>query len=253
MADTHDPTKRTIQTAYGKIVSQTEQNGPEWQRTQICKPIFSPIADLYPQKMGYEEEANLGLGCGFPVETAQIQAGETVLDLGCAAGIDSFLARAAVGESGRVIGIDLTPELVQRATSIAQKRGFQNMEFRCADIEYLPIPDQSVDVVISNGVFSLLSDRKRVFREIKRVLKPGGRFCVFDLVRKTDLPAAEMEQVLQFTGCLNGIFHAQEYLEGIAAAGFEGGRVVSERAVLIPLGDGRVLEGFWAIGFCGRW
>lgn len=253
MADTHDPTKRTIQTAYGKIVSQTEQNGPEWQRTQICKPIFSPIADLYPQKMGYEEEANLGLGCGFPVETAQIQAGETVLDLGCAAGIDSFLARAAVGESGRVIGIDLTPELVQRATSIAQKRGFQNTEFRCADIEYLPIPGQSVDVVISNGVFSLLSDRKRVFQEIKRVLKPGGRFCVFDLVRKTDLPAAEIEQVLQFTGCLNGIFHAQEYLEGIAAAGLEGGRIVSERAVLIPLGDGRVLEGFWAIGFCGRW
>ncbi len=227
--------KDTIRTEYGKIVELTEAHGVAWQRDHICKPIFDPIAGAYPEKAGYLDEANLGLGCGFPVEYAAVQPGETVLDLGCAAGIDSFIAREAVGAGGQVIGIDLTPELVSRATQIAHKQGFTNVVFYCADIEQLPVPDQSVDVVISNGVFSLLSDRARVFREMYRVLRPGGRFCICDLVRKEAIPDSIREQVLQSTGCLNGIVHVQEYLDDSRSAGFQEVSIHSERSVPIPV------------------
>jgi len=245
-------TKTTIQRAYGKIVQLTDAHGVAWQRDHICKPIFEPIAHIYPQQPGYLDAANLGLGCGFPVAHAQVQAGETVLDLGCAAGIDSFLARAAVGAGGQVIGLDITPELVARATYLAEMQGFNNVRFHCADVENLPLPAASVDVIISNGVFSLLPHRRRVFQEMHRVLRPGGRFCVCDLVRQADLPADLLEEVLPFTGCLNGIFHVQAYLDDIAAAGFPEATIVSERKVPVPVGEGEFYQGLYAVGILGR-
>lgn len=249
---TPDATKATIQREYGHIVQLTDTHGVDWQREHICKPIFEPIAALYPQQPGYLDEANLGLGCGFPVDYARVQAGETVLDLGCAAGIDSFIARAAVGAGGQVIGLDITPELVARATQLAETQGFTNVRFHCADIENLPLPDASMDVIISNGVFSLLPNRRRVFQEMYRVLRPGGRFCVCDLVRKATIPENILAQVLQFTGCLNGIFHVQAYLNDIAVAGFPEAAEVSERNVPVTVGDGALYEGLYAVGILGR-
>ena len=249
---TSDATKATIQREYGHIVQLTNTHGVDWQRDHICKPIFDPIADLYPQQRGYLDEANLGLGCDFPVAHAQVQANETVLDLGCAAGVDSFIARAAVGGGGQVIGIDITHELVARGTQIAKNQGFTNVQFICADVEDLPLLDASVDVIISNGVFSLLSNRLRVFQEMHRVLRPGGRFCVCDLVRKEELPAAMWEQVLQFTGCLNGIFHVQQYMDDIATVGFQEAGIVSERNVPMPIGDDELYAVLYAVGVMGR-
>ncbi len=246
-----DLTKSTIRYEYGKIVERTETHGLDWQRDHICKPIFDPIAAAYPTKAGYEDEANLGLGCGFPVEYARVKAGETVLDLGCAAGVDSFIARAATGENGQVIGADLTPELVDRATQIAEKRGFTNLRFLCADIEDLPLPDASVDVIISNGVFSLLPTRLRVFQEMYRILKPGGRFCVCDLVRKEDLPADLREQVLEFTGCLNGVFHVQDYLTEAKKSGFAAVESVFARPVPVPVNEG-IYTGLVAVVIMGK-
>ncbi len=249
---TPDATKATIQREYGNIVQLTDTYGVDWQRDHICKPIFEPIAAIYPQQSGYLDGANLGLGCGFPVAHAEVKSGETVLDLGCAAGIDSFIARAAVGADGQVIGLDITPELVARATHLAEKQGFNNVRFHCADIENLPLPDASVDVIISNGVFSLLPHRRGVFQEMYRVLRPGGRFCICDLVRKADIPENILEQVLQFTGCLNGIFHVQAYLDDITVAGFPAAVAVSERNVPVPVGEGALYEGLYAVGIVGR-
>ncbi len=259
MPETQHPspetTKTTIRNAYGKIVQATEVNGAAWQREHICKPIFDPIALDYPQLSGYVEAANLGLGCGFPVLYAQVKSGETVLDLGCAAGIDSFIARDAVGATGRVIGIDITPELVERASGIAEKKGFTNVAFQCADIENLPLADASVAVIISNGVFSLLSDRPQVFREMYRVLQPGGRFCVCDLVCKADIPAHLIAQVLAFTGCLNGIFPVQHYVDDSIAAGFTAVHIHAERSVPLPITDPATgadsLHGLFAVAITG--
>ncbi|MEO6038365.1 MAG: methyltransferase domain-containing protein [Saprospiraceae bacterium] len=248
---TPEATKATIRFEYGKIVALTATHGLNWQRGHICKPIFDPIAAAYPEKAGYLDAANLGLGCGFPVEQARVQAGETVLDLGCAAGIDSFIARAAVGAGGQVIGLDITPELVALATQIAQNQDFANVRFLCADIENLPVDDESVDVIISNGVFSLLSSRLRVFQEMHRVLQPGGRFCVCDLVRKEDLPDTLQAEVLAFTGCLNGIFHVQEYLNDLQQAGFRQVAIRSERSVPVPIAGNDAYQGLYAVALVG--
>ncbi len=247
--------KTTIQVEYGKIVQLAETNGVAWQRAHICKPIFDPIADQYPQMGGYLDEADLGLGCGFPVLIAQVQPGEKVLDLGCAAGVDSFIAREAVGEKGQVTGLDITPELVERAAKIAISQGFTNVHFYCTDIEQLPFGDNELDVIISNGVFSLLTDRAQVFREMYRVLRPGGRFCVCDLVCKADIPDDIRHQILSFTGCLNGISHLHDYVDGMKLAGFELVLVSQERAIPIPFIDPKTgqdeYKGLYAVSLSG--
>jgi len=176
------------------------------------------------------EESNLGLGCGNPTALAGLKEGETVLDLGAGAGIDCFLAANKVGPSGRVIGVDMTPEMVDRARANVRKSGLANVEFRLGEIEHLPAADASVDVIISNCVINLSPEKDRVFREAFRVLKPGGRMLVSDLVLKRPLPKALRESAEVYTACVAGALLREDYLGRIKAAGFRRVEVVGETA-----------------------
>ena len=166
------------------------------------------------------EDANLGLGCGNPVALASLGKGETVLDLGAGAGFDCFLAAHRVGRTGKVIGIDMTPEMVQKARQNAKKGPYENVAFHLAEIENLPVEAQSVDVVISNCVINLSPDKKKVFQEAFRVLKPGGRMMISDLVLLKDLPESVRESVRAYTACVAGAMKRDDYLSVIASAGF---------------------------------
>jgi len=177
---------------------------------------------------GVVAESNLGLGCGTPTQYANLKPGETVLDLGSGAGIDVFLAAQQVGESGRVIGIDMTPEMLQRARENAAKHGIENVEFRQGDIEAMPVDDASVDVVISNCVINLVPDKRSVYSEMHRVLRPGGRFIVSDMVTYGTMPEAVKKDLELWAGCVAGALDRQEYLSIIAEAGFERVSVKSE-------------------------
>ena len=169
------------------------------------------------------EGANLGLGCGNPVALASLRPGETVLDLGSGGGIDCFLAARKVGPEGRVIGVDMTAEMIHLARENAQKSGLKNVEFRLGEIENLPLEDGSVDAVISNCVINLSTDKERVFREIYRVLKPGGRMMVSDIVLDGELPAKVKDSVAAYTGCIGGALKRDDYLAAIVKAGFTAG------------------------------
>lgn len=189
-----------------------------------------------PEHLGYSaaqaaaipEGANLGLGCGNPLQHARVQVGETVLDLGSGAGIDAFLAARAVGPSGRVIGVDMTPEMIERARSNARKVGAPNVEFRLGEIEHLPVPDASVDLIISNCVINLSPDKPQVFREALRALRPGGRLVVSDLVLLRPLPEALRASVSAYVGCIAGASLRDEYLQHMRDAGFTHVEVVEE-------------------------
>lgn len=174
------------------------------------------------------EESNLGLGCGNPAALASLKEGETVLDLGAGAGIDCFLASNKVGPSGRVIGVDMTPEMIDRARENARKNGYTNVEFRLGEIENLPAADNSVDVIISNCVINLSPEKDRVFREAFRVLRPGGRMLVSDLVLSKPLPKVLRESAEVYAACVAGAMLRDDYLREIESTGFRKVEVVSE-------------------------
>mgnify|MGYP001355619267 CR=1 FL=1 len=190
------------------------------------------------RKIGYSAEelaaipgdANLGLGCGNPAALAGLKPGEVVLDLGAGAGIDCFLAARKVGPAGRVIGVDMTPEMLDRARGNAQKSGLANVEFRLGEIENLPVADSSVDVIISNCVINLSTDKPRVFREAFRVLRPGGRLMVSDLALKRPIPRALRDSAEAYVACIAGALLKEDYLGHIRKAGFTGVSVESEQA-----------------------
>jgi SAM-dependent methyltransferase len=167
-----------------------------------------------------EPGAELGLGCGFPTLSAGLREGERVLDLGSGAGVDVFLASKAVGPTGWVTGVDMTPEMIARAWDNAVKGGYRNVEFRLGDIQDLPLPANDVDVVISNCVINLAPDKRLVFAEIYRVLKPGGRFSISDIVSVGDVPEAIRRDMELWAGCIAGAMDRDEYLEIIRQAGF---------------------------------
>jgi arsenite methyltransferase len=177
-------------------------------------------------------EANMGLSCGNPTAIASIRPGEVIVDLGSGGGMDVFLASPLVGPEGKVIGIDMTPEMIERARANAEKGGYQNVEFRLATIDHLPIADASVDCVISNCVINLAPDKPAVFREIARVLKPGGRLAVSDIALKTELPPAVAESMAAYVGCIGGAILIDDYREGLLAAGFEHVQIVDSGADL---------------------
>jgi ubiquinone/menaquinone biosynthesis C-methylase UbiE len=174
------------------------------------------------------EGANLGLGCGNPVAIASLKEGETVLDLGSGAGFDAFLASGRVGEKGRVIGVDMTPEMLQRARQNALKGNYKNVEFRLGEIEHLPVDSNTVDVIISNCVINLSPDKQSVFNEAFRVLKSGGRLMVSDLVLVKELPEAIKESIEAYVGCLAGAVKRDDYLAFIKDAGFKDVKVSSQ-------------------------
>jgi SAM-dependent methyltransferase len=195
---------------------------------------YTIMADSYTALEGYNPDADLGLGCGLPTQFAQIQAGDTVLDLGSGAGNDAFVARAETGATGKVIGVDFTPTMIRRARENAEKLNYHNVEFRQGDIEDLPVSDNSVDVVVSNCVLNLVPDKPKVFSEIMRVLRPGGHFSISDIVLAGELPDALRNAAEMYAGCVSGAIQKEEYLEIIRQAGFENLSVQKQKPILIP-------------------
>jgi SAM-dependent methyltransferase len=177
-------------------------------------------------------EANMGLSCGNPTAIASIRPGEVVVDLGSGGGMDVFLASPMVGPTGKAIGIDMTPEMIERARTNARNAGYQNVEFHLATIDQLPLADASVDCVISNCVINLAPDKPAVFREIARVLKPGGRLAVSDIALKAELPPAVARSMAAYVGCIGGAIKIDDYREGLLAAGFEHVEIVDSGADL---------------------
>jgi arsenite methyltransferase len=194
------------------------------------------IATEISKKIGYTEEdiesvpegANLGLGCGNPVALASLKEGEVVLDLGSGAGFDCFLAANKVGKAGKVIGVDMTPEMVEKAREVAREGGYKNVEFRLGEIENLPVADNHVDVIISNCVINLSPAKDRVFREAFRVLKPGGRLMVSDMVLLDELPDSIKNSVAAYIGCVAGAVMKDQYMQNIKATGFREVTVADE-------------------------
>ncbi len=224
--------RRSVREGYGKIAKQSGS---------CCAPA-SPYcggadsATMISKNIGYSEEelrsvpegANLGLGCGNPTALASLQKGEIVLDLGSGAGFDCFLAADRVGKQGKVIGVDMTPEMVERARENARKGSYKNVEFRLGEIEYMPVADSAVDVIISNCVINLSLDKKKVFKEAFRVLKSGGRLMISDIVLLKELPASVRESIEAYVGCIAGATMKDEYLRTIKAAGFRNVDIVEE-------------------------
>jgi SAM-dependent methyltransferase len=195
-----------------------------------------PTASDMSKKMGYSEEelaklpegANLGLGCGNPVALASLKEGDTYIDLGSGAGIDCFLAADKVGKSGKVIGVDMTPEMIDKARENAKKTGMENVEFRLGEIEHLPVSDNSVDVITSNCVINLSPDKKAVFSDAFRVLKPGGKIMISDIVLLKALPEAVLQSAQAYVGCVAGAMLKDEYLNIVKEAGFEDIEILGE-------------------------
>ncbi len=221
--------RKSVREGYAKIARQG---------SSCCPPGCgcTDLAQNTSKNIGYTEEelkavpggANLGLGCGNPVALASLEEGETGLDLGSGGGLDCFLAANQVGEKGRVIGVDMTPEMIEKARENARKGNYGNVEFRLGEIENLPAADNSVDAIISNCVINLSSDKSRVFSEAFRVLKPGGRLMVSDIVLLKELPDFIKNSIEAYIGCLSGAIMKGEYIKKVKAAGFQKVRIVDE-------------------------
>lgn len=228
--------KRIVKEGYGKIAKQGISCCPSGSccvSTSSAKDISKSIGYSDAEMRAVPEGANLGLGCGNPVAIASLKEGNIVLDLGAGAGFDAFLASPKVGKSGRVIGVDMTQEMVKRAQENALKGNYANVEFRLGEIENLPVESNSIDVIISNCVINLSPDKERVFKEAYRVLKPGGRLMVSDLVLIKELPAIIKNSVGAYVGCLAGAAMKEDYLDYIEKAGFKDIEVVGQTNYLL--------------------
>ncbi|HKI46983.1 MAG TPA: arsenite methyltransferase, partial [Balneolales bacterium] len=188
----------------------------------------------YSKMKGYNPDADLGLGCGLPTEFAHIKEGDTVVDLGSGAGNDCFIARELTGPQGRVIGIDMTPEMIEKANRNADKLGFSNVRFRLGEIDNIPMAASQADVVVSNCVFNLVPNKQKAFEETYRILRPGGHFSISDVVVKGDLPDKLREDAEMYAGCVSGAITMDEYLENIRNAGFTSVALQKERPIELP-------------------
>ncbi len=218
--------RSVVRDRYGAVASGTSKSCGCCAGPQDAEAVLAKIGYTAEQAAAIPEGANLGLGCGNPIAHAQLKAGEVVLDLGSGAGIDCFLAAREVGANGRVIGVDMTPPMLERARATAKKLGVANVEFRLGEIEHLPVADASVDVIISNCVVNLSPEKARVFGEARRVLRPGGRLVVSDLVLTRELTPELRRHAELYAGCVAGAALEAEYLRLVREAGFEDVRVV---------------------------
>ena len=233
-----DQIKEAVRQKYGAIAEQPESTnccGP----TSCCGPEIDanvPIvmAQDYQELNGYVANADLGLGCGLPTKFAQIKPGDTVVDLGSGAGNDCFVARAETGESGRVIGLDMTPAMIDRARKNAKARGYDNVEFVYGDIEEMPLAGNLADVVVSNCVMNLVPDKQKAFTETFRILKPGGHFSISDIVLKGELPDGLQKDAEMYVGCVAGAIQKVNYLDIVQDCGFVDITVQKEREINVP-------------------
>lgn len=194
------------------------------------------MSDDYTGLDGYVPEADLGLGCGIPTEAADLKPGQSVLDLGSGAGNDAFIARRAVGESGEVIGVDMTPDMIRKSRENLSKLGYANVAFRLGEIEALPVESGTMDRVLSNCVLNLVPDKAKAFSEIHRVLRPGGAFGISDVVLEGELPADLRGAMELYVGCVSGAMEKSDYLGMLRQAGFEGIEVMKEKTIALPEG-----------------
>ena len=225
--------KELVKQKYGEVALQDKSSSCCTSGCCSTK-VYHIMNEDYTQLKGYNADADMGLGCGLPTQFANIQKGDTVVDLGSGAGNDCFIARQEVGNSGYIIGVDFTPAMISKARSNAEKRGFKNVEFREGDIENMPVDSNSVDVVVSNCVLNLLPQKDKIFHEIYRALKPGGHFCISDVVLNGELPNVLSEAVEMYAGCIAGAITEDEYLHEIKKAGFQQIEVVKKKNIYIP-------------------
>lgn len=237
MTQTNEQLRETVRQKYAEAARSSSDG---CCGTLCCDGVVAPgneltmIGDAYDGVSGYVAEADLGLGCGLPVAHAGLRPGQTVLDLGSGAGLDVFVARSEVGESGHLIGVDMTSEMILKARENARQSGFENVEFRLGEIEHLPVVSDEVNVVISNCVLNLVPDKSRAFAEIFRVLKPGGHFCISDVVSSRQMPDWAREIAEAYAGCVSGAIPREDYLEIIRDAGFVDVNVVAEKRIDVP-------------------
>jgi SAM-dependent methyltransferase len=233
---TQDQLKEMVRQKYSEIALQDKSGN----QSSCCgsggcsTEVYNIMTDDYSQLEGYNADADLGLGCGLPTQFAKIKKGDVVIDLGSGAGNDAFVARAETGESGKVIGIDFTPAMIEKARANAEKLGFHNVEFRQGDIEKIPVTAGIADVVISNCVLNLVPNKDGVIKEIFRVLKPGGHFSISDIVLEGELPANLKEAAEMYAGCVSGAIQKEVYLELISQNGFENLTIQKEKPIQLP-------------------
>jgi arsenite methyltransferase len=233
---TEQELKELVRQKYSEIALQDkETNMSSCCGSGGCSTeVYNIMSDDYTKLEGYNADADLGLGCGLPTEFAQIKEGDTVIDLGSGAGNDCFVARRATGEKGKVIGIDFTEAMVEKARANAEKVGYNNVEFRQGDIEKMPITANVADVVVSNCVLNLVPNKNGVFKEIYRVLKPGGHFSISDVVLAGRLPEKLRNIAEMYAGCISGAIQKEEYLGLIQANGFTDITLQKEKAIIVP-------------------
>lgn len=228
--------KQIVKDKYSKIATQEiEVNKASCcGATVTSKEVYNIMSEDYNQLEGYASEADLGLGCGLPTQFAKINKGDTVIDLGSGAGNDCFVARHECGSEGKVIGIDFTREMIDRARQNAEKLNFNNVEFREGDIDNMPVNDNVADVIVSNCVLNLVPNKKKVITEIFRTLKPGGHFSISDIVLVGELPEALKEDAEMYAGCVAGAIQKDDYLQFIEDAGFKNIIIQKESSIEIP-------------------
>jgi SAM-dependent methyltransferase len=228
--------KELVKQKYAEIALQNkETNASSCCGSGGCSTeVYNIMTEDYADLRGYNPDADLGLGCGLPTEFAQIKEGDTVVDLGSGAGNDCFIARSVTGEKGKVIGIDFTEAMLDKARANVDKLGFNNVEFRLGDIEKMPITANVADVIVSNCVLNLVPNKNNVFKEIFRVLKPGGHFSISDVVLAGVLPPKLQGAAEMYAGCISGAIQKDEYMELIRTNGFKNIVIQKEKAIIIP-------------------
>jgi SAM-dependent methyltransferase len=234
--ETQEQIKEMVRQKYSEIALQDKTiNEASCCGSGCCSTeVYNIMTDDYTNVEGYTPEADLGLGCGLPTQFAMIKKGDIVIDLGSGAGNDAFIARSETGETGKVIGIDFTDAMIDKARSNAEKLGFHNVEFRKGDIENMPVASNMADVIISNCVLNLVPNKYGVLKEINRVLKPGGHFSISDIVLVGSLPVKIREAAEMYAGCVAGAIQKQAYLEMIDLIGFKNIKVQKEKPIIIP-------------------
>lgn len=233
---TQEQIKEMVRQKYAEIALQDKiENASSCCGAGGCSTeVYNIMTDDYTGMKGYNADADLGLGCGLPTQFAQIKKGDVVIDLGSGAGNDAFIARAETGETGKVIGIDFTPAMIEKARANAEKLGFHNVEFREGDIEKMPVAGNTADVIVSNCVLNLVPNKGGVLKDIFRVLKPGAHFSISDIVLEGDLPVNIQQAAEMYAGCVSGAIQKETYLELIRQTGFENITVQKEKRIIVP-------------------
>jgi arsenite methyltransferase len=234
--ETTEQIKDMVKQKYSEIALQDKDNNQASCCGSGCcsTEVYNIMTDDYSRLEGYNPDADLGLGCGLPTQFAKIKKGDVVIDLGSGAGNDAFIARSETGDTGKVIGIDFTPAMIDKARANAEKLAFHNVEFRLGDIEKMPVTGNTADVVVSNCVLNLVPNKLGVFQEIFRVLKPGGHFSISDIVLVGALPTKIREAAEMYAGCVSGAIQKDAYLELVDITGFKGVTLQKEKPIIVP-------------------